>query len=97
MVPRWLPAPLLLVQVSGVCELAGAAGLLWPPTRRAAGWGLLALLVAVFPANVEMLRAAHGHGAPGWQQAVLWLRLPLQPLLGWWVWTAAARGPRLAT
>lgn len=96
MVPRWLPAPLALVYISGACELAGAAGLVARPTRRAAGWGLIALLVMVFPANVEMLRAAHATGAPAWYQTLLWLRLPLQPLLAWWTWTVAARGARTA-
>lgn len=53
MVPPWLPAPGLLVTVTGVLELLGAAGLLW---SRTAGWaaaGLTAMLVAMFPANVH--------------------------------------------
>jgi len=53
-VPRKLPAPRGLVYVSGVAELACAAGLLHPRTRSVAGWVSAALLVCVFPANVQM-------------------------------------------
>ncbi len=59
MIPRALPAPRQLVYVSGVAELVCAAGLLVPRTRRLAGWGSAALLVAVFPANVQMAVTAH--------------------------------------
>ena len=90
-VPPWLPAPLMLVLISGVFEIAGAAGILLPATRVAAGWGLIALLLAVFPANIQMLmnaRAAHA--------STLWLaglvaRLPLQVLLIIWVYRATIR------
>ena len=84
--PPALPAPLLLVYLSGLAEVAGGLGLLLPATRRWAGWGLLALLLAVFPANVYMA-LIHGQlGIPGW---VAWGRLPLQLPLLWWVWRAA--------
>ncbi|WP_426489826.1 DoxX family protein [Hymenobacter sp. 102] len=83
-VPPYLPAPLLLVYLSGAAELAGGLGLLWPATRPWAAWGLLALLVAVFPANVYMLQT-HGAGLPVPMWA-LWLRLPLQLVLMGWVW-----------
>jgi uncharacterized membrane protein len=85
-VPPALPAPRLLVLLSGAAEVAGGLGLLLPATRRLAGWGLLALLVAVFPANVYMVQLAGQLGIPAW---VLWVRLPLQPLLMWAVWRAA--------
>jgi uncharacterized membrane protein len=88
--PPYLPTPLLLVYISGAAEIAGGIGLLLPATRRLAGWGLLALLVAVFPANVYMLQA-HGTGmaVPLW---ALWLRLPLQLVLMAWVgWAALKR------
>jgi len=90
--PPALPAPSLLVLLSGAAEVAGGLGLLLPATRRAAGWGLLALLVAVFPANLYMVGLAGALHIPA---GVLWARLPLQPLLGWLVWRAAglARGP----
>jgi uncharacterized membrane protein len=91
-VPRWLPAPALLVLVSGVAEIAGGVGVLIPLVRTSAGWGLIALLVVVFPANVRMLQAAHDAGASALWQALLVLRLPLQPLLIYWVWRAAVRG-----
>lgn len=53
-IPRALPAPRTLVYASGVAELLCAAGLLYPPTRRFAGPASAALLVAVFPANIQM-------------------------------------------
>ena len=93
MVPHRLPAPPLLVIVSGVCELAGGAGVLLPATRVAAGWGLMALLVAVLPANVQMLLDARATGASPWWQLALVMRLPLQLVLIWWVHRAAVRRP----
>lgn len=87
--PPYLPAPRLLVLLSGAAEAVGGLGLLWPATRRVAAWGLLALLVAVFPANVYMLQQHAQLGLPAW---ALWARLPLQPLLMWWVWRAANLG-----
>ena len=85
-VPRQLPAPRGLVYASGVAELVCAAGLLHPRTRKAAGWASAALLVAVFPANLQMVvtegkRASRGTGSRGKQVATL-ARLPLQiPLI----------------
>jgi|SRR5580704_1425914 uncharacterized membrane protein len=84
-IPPILPYPKMLLWVSGIAEMLGGVDLLIPPLRRAAAYGLALLLVAVFPANVYMATA---HVAfPGimgraWLQ---WLRLPLQPLLIWWV------------
>lgn len=86
--PPWLPQPLLLVYISGVCEIAGGLGVLTPLTRRAAGIGLIGLSIAVFPANVQMLLNDHRHHAAVWWQVLLALRLPLQILLIYWVWTA---------
>ena len=91
-VPTWLANAPLLVRLSGVAELLGGVGLLIPVMRCAAGWGLILLLVAVFPANLEMLRLAHSANASGLWQAGLWLRLPLQAALIWWVWRVASRG-----
>lgn len=85
-IPSWLPSPLMLVYISGVCEVLGAAGLLVPRTRTLAAAGLMLLLVAVFPANIEMLRLAQARGASPAFIAACWFRLPLQPLLIWWVW-----------
>ena len=84
-VPPFLPWPLALVYVSGIAEIAGGAGLLFAPLRRAAAWGLTALLIAVFPANVYMaLDRVQVTSAPlpDW---LLWARLPLQAGLIWWV------------
>lgn len=53
-VPKALPAPLALVYFSGACEIAGGLGLLVERTRRLASWGLVALYVSVFPANINM-------------------------------------------
>jgi len=81
-VPAALPAPVVLVLVSGVFEILGGAGLLVPRTRRAASLGLMMLYVAVFPANINMvLHPALGHGTPEW---LLWARLPLQPVFIAW-------------
>ena len=84
-VPPALPFPGALVALSGAAELAGALGLQLPRTRRAAAAGLIALLVAVFPANVYMFVAHERFAAlaPSW---VLLARLPLQALLIAWVW-----------
>lgn len=92
MMPPWVPAPQAAVDISGAAEIAGGIGLLIPPLRRPAALGLLTLLVAVFPANVQVAR----HGWPGTNvpQWALWARLPMQPLLMWWVWRAAVRKPR---
>ena len=88
-VPQWLPNASLLVAVSGVAELLGGIGVVFARTRRGAGWGLIALLIAVFPANVQMLRLAMAAHAGVASQAALWIRLPVQGLLIWWVWRAA--------
>ena len=88
-VPPYLPAPGLLVAISGGCELLGAAGLLWPPTRRWAGLGLLLLVVAVFPANLQM--ALHPDQYPAFAPWLLYLRLPLQIVILWWIAVAMRR------
>ncbi len=87
-VPPWMPRADLLVAVSGAAELAGAAGLAWPRTRYWAGWGLIALLIAVFPANIQMLVNAVNASAAPWWQIALTMRLVLQPVLIWLVWYA---------
>ena len=92
--PPWLPAPLLLVYVSGACELAGGIGLLPARTRRLAGLGLIALSLAVLPANVQMLLNARAAGDPAWQQALLLARLPLQAALVWWIWKVSRQAGR---
>ena len=80
-----------VVYASGVAELAGAAGVLHPRTSRAAGWWLIATLVAIFPANVHMaIHPERYRGIPRW---ALLARLPLQGVCIAWVHrTAAAAG-----
>lgn len=85
-IPLWLPAHSTLVTISGWCELAGAIGLLIASTRRAAGWGLLLLCVAVLPANIQMWLDAVAAGKALWGQALLFIRVPLQVPLMWWIW-----------
>ena len=93
-VPRWLPDAPLMVLVSGIFEILGGLGVLPPRTRRLAGWGLIALLIAVFPANVQMLHLAYVNHASTFWKTALWIRLPLQLPILWWVWRAAARPPQ---
>ena len=80
-----------VVAISGAAEIAGAALVLHPATRGLGRWWLLALLIAVFPANVHMavspeqIRGLDLRKVPRW---ALWARLPLQPLAMVWVWRA---------
>jgi uncharacterized membrane protein len=80
-----------VVAISGYAEIAGAALVLHPASRRLGRWWLLALLLAVFPANVHMavnpeqIRGLDLRKVPRW---ALWARLPLQPLAMVWVWRA---------
>ena len=88
--PRYLPAHRELVYASGVAEIAGGAGVLHAEDARGrAGWWLIATLVAIFPANVEM--AVHAERFKQFPQPLLWARLPLQGALIAWVWQTAAR------
>lgn len=92
-VPPYIPLPRAAVLVSGVAELLGAAGLLLQSTRRAAGWGLFALTLAVTPANIYMLQRPDLFGIPTW---LLILRLPVQAaLLALILWSTAR--PRART
>ena len=82
--PSYLPAHRELVLLSGAAEMLGGAGVLIPATRRPAAWGLVALLVAVFPANITMITEhARFPAVPLW---AAWARLPLQLLLIYWAW-----------
>ncbi|PEN14253.1 hypothetical protein CRI94_04230 [Longibacter salinarum] len=87
--PPYLPAPMTLVYISGFFEILGGVGVLLPGYRVYAGWGLIILLLAVFPANVHMaLHPGDFSKIPGW---ALWARLPLQFVLIAWVYYATCR------
>lgn len=84
--PPYLPAHLELVYLSGVFEILGGLGVLVPATRRLAGYGLLALLVAVYPANIHM--AMNPSQFPDLAAAALYARLPMQLVFAAIVWWA---------
>ena len=87
-VPPYLPWALELVYISGVFEILGGLGILIPQTRRFAAWGLVALLVAVFPANIHMLVNEVYFGDMPHETWLLWARLPFQLVFGLGVvWT----------
>jgi len=78
--PDWVPFPWQVILVTGACEVAGAAGLLIPKLRRAAGIGLALYAICVLPANLK--HAFSGQAQLGW-----WYhgpRLAFQPVLVWW-------------
>ena len=83
-VPAYLPAPHALVVISGVFEVLGGLGVLLAATRKWACWGLIALLVAVYPANIHM--AMHPELFPEMSPGALYARLPIQFLFAWCVW-----------
>jgi uncharacterized membrane protein len=94
MMPDALPAHLALVYISGVAEILGGLGLILPATRRLAAWGLIALFVAIFPANLNMALNHLPLGTrvlPSW---ALWARLPLQLLLIAWAYSFTRRDAR---
>jgi uncharacterized membrane protein len=99
-IPPGLPAPDVLVWVSGAIEVALGVALLIPRTRRAAGFGLVALYIAVFPANIYMAVAnVQIRGLPAWAEqppeTALWARLPFQlVLIVWALWVAEVNRPR---
>ncbi|MGB3779041.1 MAG: MauE/DoxX family redox-associated membrane protein [Tunicatimonas sp.] len=81
-IPPYLPAPELLNYAAGAAEMVLGVALLFPATRPWAAWGIIALLVAVFPANLYMYQ----QGTPGIPSWALLLRLPLQGALIAWAW-----------
>jgi len=92
-VPPYIPWPRAAVLVSGVCELLGAAGLLYAPTRRAALIGLFALTIAVTPCHFYMLQRPELFHVPYW---ALVARLPLQvALLALIAWCAGRGQPQI--
>jgi uncharacterized membrane protein len=90
-VPTYLPWPAALVAFSGVAEILGGLGVCFRATRRAAGGWLIALLLAVFPANIHAISTGmniSGHALPPW---ILWARLPFQLLFIAWVYRVCLR------
>ncbi len=83
--PPWLPSPIQLIWISGACEIVFGVLLVPRFTRRAAAWLIIALLIAVFPANIQMLLDWYrtGHSLL-W---IAWMRLPAQILLIFWAWS----------
>ena len=83
--PSWIEFHEILVIISGVCEILFALLLLPSLTRRFAAWGIIFLLIAVFPANIQMmLNYLHEHNSRLW---ISILRLPIQIILVWWAYT----------
>jgi uncharacterized membrane protein len=95
MMPPWVPWPEVMNTLSGVAEILGGVGLIapWVWARRLAGWGLLALLVAIFPANLHVAMQGKMPGF-NFSPTVLWWRLPFQAVFMAWVWWVALAKPR---
>ena len=92
LMPPYLPWHTQLIYVSGIAEIVLGAGVLFERLRRIAGWGLILLLFAVYPANIHA--ALHGfRSVPSW---ILWVRLPLQfVLIAWAYWCSVKSGYRI--
>jgi uncharacterized membrane protein len=88
--PDELPAHRELVYASGVAEMVGGAGVLFASSSRPAGWWLIATMLAVFPANVNMAARAERYRAI--PEPLLWARLPIQGAILFWIWRVAIRG-----
>ena len=82
-VPPWIPYPSEVVVISGVAEILLGLLLLFEKTRVYSAWGLIVLLILVFPANIYMAVASKFQNMPLWIRI---LRLPLQFILIWWAW-----------
>ena len=94
-VPRWVGDAAFWVRWSGVVEFACAGLLIDRRTRRVGGWATLAVLIAVFPANVKMALdgGIAGHPFPLGSPVVAWARLPLQLPMVIWARRVALAGP----
>ena len=87
--PDYLPWHRELVYISGLFQIAGGLGLLILKTRAVAGWGLIALYIAVLPANVNMALYDIQPGSFTIPVALLWARLPIQLVLIYWAWSVS--------
>ena len=81
--PPYIPYHETMVILSGIVEIIFGLGLLFEQTRTYAAWGIILLLIAVFPANIYMATSGKFKKIP---QSILWLRLPLQIVLIWWAY-----------
>ena len=95
LMPPYIPWPLAMIYISGTAEILGGIGVLvpdgfvFPQTRVAAAWGIVALLIAVSPVHINMcLHPEQFTSIPLW---VIWLRLPLQLPLILWSWSYTRR------
>lgn len=88
LMPPFIPMHSELVAISGVIEGALGVMLLVPRTQRIAAWGLMATLVAIFPANIygAVTAGTPNPAMPGVSVEIAWLRLPVQPLLIAWAY-----------
>ena len=88
--PPYLPWHTALVYVSGAAEITLGVMLFFRRVERLAAWGMIALIIAVTPANVQM--ALHPELYPGYSPLALWVRLPLQGvLIAWAFWFTRPR------
>jgi len=80
--PPWLPWPRALVFLSGALEIFLSLIIMYKPWRAFAAWGFMILLVAIFPANIQMAINYYNEDHPRFLGSIL--RLPIQVLLIWW-------------
>lgn len=90
MIPDYLPLPELLNHFSGAAEIILAVLVASPSTRRIGGIGIVLLLIAVFPANVDMV-VHRTERFPEFSPLVVYARLPMQLVLIWWAWWATGK------
>jgi uncharacterized membrane protein len=83
-IPHGLPNPLLIVYISGIAEILLGILLLFTATREIGAWGIILLLVFVFPANIQMMLDYKRKKSRYYWLTIL--RLPLQLVLIWWAW-----------
>jgi uncharacterized membrane protein len=87
--PPWLPCHYFIIYFTGACEIVLGTLLIPQQSRKTAAWGIIILLVAVFPANIQMMLNYWHQQSPHLWIAIL--RLPLQPLLIWWAYIYTKR------
>ncbi|MBI3500796.1 MAG: DoxX family protein [Bacteroidetes bacterium] len=83
--PPWIPFHYMMIYFSGVCEIVFALLLIPEMTRTIGAWFLIAMLVAIFPANIQMMTDFRKRKSNYFWLTLL--RLPLQPVLIWWAWS----------